>query len=313
MRAPSEGSRRTERHETQPFHGRRILITGGATGTGFEAAQALHRLGAEVVIGTRSEGNFARAAEKLGTERVSPFIADLTNSAQVKNVVARMHDQGVGPTDVIFSAAGGMEPFMPQLMRGLVTVKRTEIGEERDSALARLQPQIDQWVEETREGSKTINFDGQVNLLDQLRGRGTEVKAIDYSSIWSSTLAGVPRFYRGIAKSKHLFEEWMEEHAAELVADGVYPAIVSGHVISDSNVGKVTERFILPLFPPDEQEAMLKTFIRMNDMVRATEDVLKSDPKQWTSVPKRLFVVNGGEMRTHLSPDDPIFSHRIPV
>ena len=59
--------------------GRTILVTGGTSGTGLAVAKAAHRLGADVLIGSRSQTSYAEAAAAIGGDRVAPFIADFAD------------------------------------------------------------------------------------------------------------------------------------------------------------------------------------------------------------------------------------------
>ena len=309
-----EGSKRTELHETQPFYGRRILITGGATGTGFEAAKLFHGLGADIVIGTRSQTNFEKALEQLGTERTYPFIADITDYLQIRQAVESLRRQNLVPTDIIFSAAGGMESFMRDFIGALVAVKHAKTPQEKDDLLGEFQQQADGWAASTREASMKVNYEGPVLLIEVLSPslpRGT--KLVDYSSLWSSYLRNVPRFYRSIAESKHEFENWLMQYGPLLAEEEIYTAIISGHVVTDSGVGKITKRYVLPLLPIENQEVVRRSFITTADMMKATRQVLESNPSARAKHPKRLFVANGGQITESLSPQDPIFSYKLPI
>ncbi|KPQ07599.1 MAG: Dehydrogenase [Rhodobacteraceae bacterium HLUCCA12] len=79
--------------------GKRVLITGGGTGTGADLARGFHTAGAEVVItGRRAEPLEAVAARLPGTRCVT---ADVTDEASVAAMFA-----AAGPVDVVIANAG---------------------------------------------------------------------------------------------------------------------------------------------------------------------------------------------------------------
>ncbi|TAM66241.1 MAG: SDR family oxidoreductase [Microbacteriaceae bacterium] len=95
--------------------GRSVLVTGGTSGTGFQAAKRLVALGASVVINGRSEerGNEALAALREVSERVALSLGDCANYSTservVKDVVAAF-----GGVDVVVSA-GASSTSRPKL------------------------------------------------------------------------------------------------------------------------------------------------------------------------------------------------------
>lgn len=89
------------------LEGRVALVTGGAQGIGFAAAQALAEAGARVTITDRDEEGIARACRELASAgyAVEGEVMDVTDSAQVSGVadglVARR-----GRIDVLVNNAG---------------------------------------------------------------------------------------------------------------------------------------------------------------------------------------------------------------
>ena len=124
----------------------------------------------------------------------------------------------------------------------------------------------------------------------------------------------VPTFYSGVAGSKGRFVRWQKDHASDLVKNGIYPAVVSGHIISDSDVGKMIDTFILStLLSKEQHEEMKKYYITQQDMVNATIGIIQSDPMTWPEYPNRVFVIGGRPVSNHLSPNDPMFNVKIPL
>ena len=89
--------------------GKRMLVTGAASGIGFETARALARHGAEIVIADRNEQAGAEASARVralrGDAKVHFLPLDLADQQQVKAVAGRLVDQE-HPLDVLVNNAG---------------------------------------------------------------------------------------------------------------------------------------------------------------------------------------------------------------
>jgi NAD(P)-dependent dehydrogenase (short-subunit alcohol dehydrogenase family) len=88
--------------------GKRILITGGATGLGKSMAQRFLELGATLYICGRREQMLAEAADELrkaagGT--VKTFVCDVRDNARVEEMIAQIWQDG--PLDVLVNNAAG--------------------------------------------------------------------------------------------------------------------------------------------------------------------------------------------------------------
>ena len=90
---------------TQPLHGRRILVTGGATGIGAAAVQVLSEAGAAVVATYHRTTPPDRAG-------VSWVQCDVRDSAAVDDMVSAAAD-ALGGLDVLLHAAGVWQPGIP--------------------------------------------------------------------------------------------------------------------------------------------------------------------------------------------------------
>jgi NAD(P)-dependent dehydrogenase (short-subunit alcohol dehydrogenase family) len=93
------------------FEGRVGIITGGGTGIGFAMAQELVRLGATVVLASRSEEHLAPAAEKLRIESGRGSAAhyacvDVREADAVDEMVARVESER-GRIDFLVNNAAG--------------------------------------------------------------------------------------------------------------------------------------------------------------------------------------------------------------
>ncbi|HQR03121.1 MAG: SDR family oxidoreductase [Proteobacteria bacterium] len=96
-------------HDIPDLAGRRILITGAASGIGFEAARALARQGAEVLLVDRNEGAGHAALERIralrSDARVRFLPLDLSRQQSVKDFAARLLAER-RPLDVLINNAG---------------------------------------------------------------------------------------------------------------------------------------------------------------------------------------------------------------
>jgi NAD(P)-dependent dehydrogenase (short-subunit alcohol dehydrogenase family) len=78
------------------------IVTGGASGIGFETAKALKEVGARVVIVDVNQQKGDEAAVKLGVEFLQ---GDLTNSARVREIAQHVKST-YGSIDIAFNNAG---------------------------------------------------------------------------------------------------------------------------------------------------------------------------------------------------------------
>lgn len=302
--------------EEQPFSGRIILVTGATNGIGNYMAHLAHELGAEVVIGTRSESGYQRMVEELGGKRVHPFVADITKSNEVQGAFDWLVHLNKVPTDVVLCAAGGLEELLdPKKGFALDTGRlRRFKGEERNSKIGELQKTFILEVQNTMEYAEAINYFAQIDLVQKLRqipSHGPRILIFE-SSLWSSIYGDptveIPEFYKGIARTKHMFEEWLTENAQGLVAKGIYPAILSGNIVLDSNIGQFVNSLLRPLLTEEEQKVLDESYLYREDMVRETARILTSDPGTWPEYPLRRFLIKPGEESVgSLSPKTSIF------
>jgi gluconate 5-dehydrogenase len=84
--------------------GKRVLITGGATGLGFAMAQAFIRQGALVVISGRRKNLLEKACLELG-ENCSYFQNDLAKLKEIPAFVEKIETKA-GPLDILINNAG---------------------------------------------------------------------------------------------------------------------------------------------------------------------------------------------------------------
>ena len=95
-------------------NGRVVLITGGATGIGFETAKQLERRGAQLALVDFDAAGVERAAAELG-DRAEPFVADVTDSDSIGAAVGAVRDH-FGGIDVVLAGAGISGKPQPMLV-----------------------------------------------------------------------------------------------------------------------------------------------------------------------------------------------------
>jgi NAD(P)-dependent dehydrogenase (short-subunit alcohol dehydrogenase family) len=89
---------------SQEFNGQVAIVTGAASGLGLAIAKKLHIDGARVAMLDLNEGAVHAIATELG-DNTSAFTVDVTDDAQVRNVVERIGKQ-FGRLDVLVNSAG---------------------------------------------------------------------------------------------------------------------------------------------------------------------------------------------------------------
>jgi citronellol/citronellal dehydrogenase len=108
--------------------GRVVLVTGGGTNLGKQAAIELAAAGAEVVIAGRREEVLAAAAEEIG-ERCSYVAGDVREAADATRMVETARERH-GRLDVLVNNAGG-QYFVPAeeiAAKGWQAVQRLNVG-----------------------------------------------------------------------------------------------------------------------------------------------------------------------------------------
>ena len=162
---------------TQPLDGRRILVTGGATGIGAAAVRVLSQAGAAVVA------TYHRTPP-ADREGVSWVQCDVRDAASVDEMV-RGAAETLGGLDVLLHAAGLWQPGVPGQITGeeidfLVdtNLKATIFTNQAAYAVMR------------KSGGRIINF-----------GSGEAVMGSPISALYAATKGAVAAWTRSIAKA----------------------------------------------------------------------------------------------------------------
>ena len=118
------------------FQGKVAVVTGGATGIGFEIAWQLLELGCTVVISSRTEEKLASACEQLrgvaaaGGGRVAYVPCNIRNEEQVEQLFERVvSDDMFGRVDILVNNGGGQYPAAAASLtaRGWAAVLETNL------------------------------------------------------------------------------------------------------------------------------------------------------------------------------------------
>jgi NAD(P)-dependent dehydrogenase (short-subunit alcohol dehydrogenase family) len=121
-----------------------VLITGGGTGIGADAAAAFHAAGAKVVLNGRREAKLSQTAAKIDPigESVAYVVGDIGESETSQRMTALAVER-FGGVDILFNNAGVFEtkPFLDHteedlngylnLLRGYFLVSQSAIAEMR--------------------------------------------------------------------------------------------------------------------------------------------------------------------------------------
>lgn len=181
---------------TQRFEGRVAVVAGGSSGFGLDAARALVREGARVVIGARNEQRLEAAAEEIGAV---PVVCDIAADASVAGL-----------------AGAAVERF------GRVDVAINSAGIEDQAPIAKLTP-------EKLEPMVAIQFTGAVYFIRHMAAAMSEGGSILTVSSLTATL--VPENYAAYAGAKAGIEHVTRIAAAEYGASGIRVNTVAPSIV----------------------------------------------------------------------------------
>jgi NAD(P)-dependent dehydrogenase (short-subunit alcohol dehydrogenase family) len=163
---------------TQPLHGRRILVTGGATGIGAAAVQVLSQAGASVV----ATYHRTPPPDHAGMSWVQ---CDLRDSAAVDDIV-RGAAETLGGLDVLMHAAGLWQPGIP----GQITGEDIDFLVDTNLKATIFTNQAAYAVMRKNGGGRIINF-----------GSGEAVMGSPISALYAATKGAVSAWTRSIARA----------------------------------------------------------------------------------------------------------------
>jgi len=163
---------------SQPLHGRRVLVTGGATGIGAAAAKVLGEAGAAVVA------TYHRTAppERAGVSWVQ---CDVRDSAAVDKMVSEAA-KTLGGLDVLLHAAGLWQPGIP----GQLTAEDIDFLVDTNLKATIFTNQAAYSVMRKDGGGRIINF-----------GSGEAVMGSPISALYAATKGAVSAWTRSVARA----------------------------------------------------------------------------------------------------------------
>jgi 3-oxoacyl-[acyl-carrier protein] reductase len=163
---------------TQPLHGRRILVTGGATGLGAAAVHVLSEAGAAVVATYHQTAPPDRAG-------VTWVQCDVRDAAAVDDMVTGAAET-LGGLDVLLHAAGLWQPGIP----GQITGEDIDFLVDTNLKATIFTNQAAYAVMRKDGGGRIINF-----------GSGEAVMGSPISAVYAATKGAVSAWTRSIAKA----------------------------------------------------------------------------------------------------------------
>ena len=299
---------------TLPLAGRILLVTGATSGTGIAGAIAWHRLGAHILVGSRSEASCAQVADRLGNVRVGPFVADLGDLAGIDAAVDSLEVSGIRPTDIVHFAAGGLEPILRPLLRITAGLKRMPPSEARERAFADGEAELERLVAATSLTGMAVNYEGPRRLLERVGPALPEGgRVILFASIWSETPGeGCPAFYGSVAESKTRLEKWVNAEARKWTSRDVAATVLVAHVISDTSTGRLIDRNIAPLMTPEDQSAFRAAYVTTEQTVAATTRLLL-EPGRATGALRRVYQVGSAELTDDIPLEVRAVASRVPL
>ncbi|TMD74436.1 MAG: SDR family oxidoreductase [Chloroflexi bacterium] len=297
-----------------PLAGRTLLVTGASSGTGLAGVLAWHKLGADIVVGSRSAASCAGVADRMGNVKVHPLVADLGDPSSVDAALDHLRASGVAPTDIVHFAAGGLEPILRPLLRITAGLRRMAPSEARDRALAEGRAELERLVASTAAAGMAVNYDGPRRLLERLGPalpRGGQI--ILFASVWSEMAgAGCPAFYHSVADSKTRLERWLDTQMLAWASRDVTATVVVAHVISDTSTGKLIDRNIAPLMSAQDQSEFRAAYVTTEQTIAATSGLLLR-PASPAGMLRRVYQVGSDELTDAIAPEVRAVASRVPL
>jgi len=306
--------------ESLPYSERSILVLGGAgkNSIGLATVNQFYELNPRAIyIGTTQQANFDSVIEDykdrgLPIDNLHPFVADVRDKSSLLAATREIKGLGLGLTDVVYSHAGGMDGFLPQLlndylrpirvkMRGASSMYRLDesIQAEVQAMMTPMYEQIRIWREEAIPSGIAVNFDGTFNARDILTEEFPDgFTGVFINSTWGH-LSGtpgveIPLLYGPVDVSKAQVRDEVRKKHEQFYDEKTPMAMLIASLVRRTRVGKMFQDFLMPLSVPEQAAAIRNTAIDPEDVVEGIKMIIESDPNTWSKHQMELFVTGEG-------------------
>ncbi|KAI0812068.1 hypothetical protein GGR55DRAFT_611419 [Xylaria sp. FL0064] len=213
-----------------------VVVTGGGSGIGLMAAQALEANGAIVYIIGRRKESLEKAAATAKHNNIHPIVGDVTSKSSLAAAASKIGSETGGYVDLVFANSGISGPTLS--------------GLPKDADIATLQKHLDSWDTVAFDQTLSTNVTGVFNtvvaflpLLDA--GNKREGRPKQRSQIIATGSIGaynrIPLAGYAYSASKAGVHHMMKQFATNLapydirsniLAPGLYPSEMAGGLIA---------------------------------------------------------------------------------
>ena len=233
-------------------------------------------------------------------------MADVRDKMALAQAAKQIKERGL--TDVIFSHAGGMEGFIPKLIKDYLTPIREktrgksmyDLDEEVQDAIRGIMGpmyrQIQVWRDEAISQGVAVNYTGTFNTIDVL---GDEFKegftGVFINSTWGH-LSGtpgveIPLLYGPVDISKGMVRDRLRDKGKELAFWHSIPMTeLVASLVRRTRVGKMFQDYLMPISEPEQATAIKDTAVDPEDVFEGIRMIMERDPNTWPQYPFELFV-----------------------
>lgn len=343
-----EKFRQEEYKEPLPLgYAKTVFVTGagltkdGRPNTALQTLQMLP-LGQNRILSSRAIDRFQASHATLDNpETVYPLITDL-NDIEATTRLIRANAHFFSEADILYFAAGGMESFGRDVLVRVNQLSRVkqQTPELYQAQLDRLKTDIHEWQKQAvASRAYDINYEVPVHLLDATADVkdpnepnwwifGSSIPSTFFPEMFSDEVdtrdpafafnkLDTPdfgfSFYKEVARSKHNFEMYLKFIAPKLLEQGIFPVVISGHLLKDTSIStfvKATNKLV----PPEEQ-LNISACPTMADMAAAADQILSQRPtpdftSEW---PARLYVLEHGLITPEPPSIEDLWRMRLPL
>src|SRR5205823_5235874 len=158
--------------------------------------------GARIILGTRDAEHYKVVADELKSSRVHAFIADLLDERAVDAELRRLERDGAAPTDLVHSAAGGLEGLLKDMIRIALGLRQLT-GAEFDRAHQQGVRELQGLAAESLDRSMAVNLHAPARLFARVGDQIPGGSFVFFTHFWGSLFPHpqIPAYYGSIAES----------------------------------------------------------------------------------------------------------------